>query len=436
MAITCPPTPSVPAGTGFVEGFLVRVDSAIGSFLCSSQGTILGQGIFSLATSAAILATALLGYRFIIGRASAQDGLTSLITIVIVFALLRAPTLFGVLFFNLLTDFPNEIGGAFVQAINYDALSAEATSPSITIDASSGSVSGSMDDFQDAIGELNERISRDSSGFFGGLIAAGAVLIISMLGWFLIAVALLMLTVAKIGLGIMLALAPFAVLSTLFTVTKPIFSKWLNQATTFAILPVLVYAVLALIMAVISFTFGTIQSQQGQTGIANISTSVGIMVLIVVISIYILIETKDMAGQLAGGMSLRTTGGAGPLARAPASAAGAAAGYVGGKAGKRLESAAKAGAGKAAGRARSVGQAIGQQANRIDAVRGAGNVARAVGAAPGKVAGAAGQKLSQSAGKAYTKGVVNPANRATGAVSGAARRSAQAVQRRVLGLKP
>ena len=70
--------------------------------------------------------------------------------------------------------------------------------------------------------------------------------LLMLTGLALAIVAAVLLMVSKLGVGILLAVAPFFLMARLLDVGKGLFEGWLRQLLTFALVPVFVYSLIAL----------------------------------------------------------------------------------------------------------------------------------------------------------------------------------------------
>lgn len=113
-----------------------------------------------------------------------------------------------------------------------------------------------------------------------------------------------LLALAKIALAVLLILTPLFALCYLFGPTKRLFDGWLGQVIHYALIPVLVYGVLALILAIA-------QTQVQQID-ANADTATFPQVLELalagLVAVLLLSQIIGVAGAIAGGISLSTMG--------------------------------------------------------------------------------------------------------------------------------
>ncbi len=124
---------------------------------------------------------------------------------------------------------------------------------------------------------------------------------------------------SKLAVGILLAVAPFFFVLYLFDATRSLFEGWLRQTLSFALIPVFLYGLLALVFGIVdqmSFELQTDTSNKVVTlgKIASYSGVVGVVFLLST-------QVKGWAAGVAGGFSLYTLGVLGAAARITAGGA-------------------------------------------------------------------------------------------------------------------
>ena len=165
-----------------------------------------------------------------------------------------------------------------------------------------GSQNSAMDQFYTTGMDAGDKLwSRGNLYTLSPLFAAIVVYAIT-LG--VAAYAAFLLALAKIGLAVLLILTPLFALCYLFGHTRRLFEGWLGQVIHYALVPILVYGVLALILAIA-------QTQVQQID-ANAETATFPQVLELalagLVAILLLAQIIGVASAIAGGISLSTMG--------------------------------------------------------------------------------------------------------------------------------
>ncbi|MDE0853913.1 MAG: type IV secretion system protein [Nevskia sp.] len=165
-----------------------------------------------------------------------------------------------------------------------------------------GSQNSAMDQFYTTGMDAGDKLwSRGNLYTLSPLFAAVVVYAIT-LG--VAAYAAFLLALAKIALAVLLILTPLFALCYLYGHTRRLFEGWLSQVIHYAVVPILVYGVLALILAIA-------QAQLQQID-ANAETATFPQVLELalagLVAILLLSQIVGVAGAIAGGISLTTMG--------------------------------------------------------------------------------------------------------------------------------
>jgi type IV secretion system protein VirB6 len=118
------------------------------------------------------------------------------------------------------------------------------------------------------------------------------------------AYAAFLLALAKIALAVLLILTPLFALCYLFGPTKRLFDGWLGQVIHYALIPVLVYGVLALILAIAQTQLQQIDAN------ADVATFPQVLELALagLVAVLLLTQIVGVAGAIAGGISLTAMG--------------------------------------------------------------------------------------------------------------------------------
>ena len=127
-------------------------------------------------------------------------------------------------------------------------------------------------------------------------------------GLVLAVLAAVLLMVSKLGVGILLAVAPFFLLLRLLDLGKGLFEGWLRQLLTFALIPIFVYSLIALNFGILT-TAHTELSAAAATA-AGVTFTVAIPYLLVaLVNMILLTQVMGWAGGVGGGIALAVSAG-------------------------------------------------------------------------------------------------------------------------------
>lgn len=130
------------------------------------------------------------------------------------------------------------------------------------------------------------------------MILGGAVMVCTVL---IVGYALFLIILAKLALAVLLAIAPLFIMFLLFNSTRNYFNSYLGQVMNYAMIPVLVYGILALALAIINMALRQFMSANLTQGALAVSSYVVLSEIIVFI---ILLQVTGMASALGGGLQL------------------------------------------------------------------------------------------------------------------------------------
>ena len=127
-------------------------------------------------------------------------------------------------------------------------------------------------------------------------------------GLVLAILAAVLLMVSKLGVGILLAVAPFFLILRLFDLGKGLFEGWLRQLLTFALVPVFVYSLIALNFNIL--TAAHTQLTTAVTSAAGVTfTSAVPYLLVALVNMILLTQVMGWAGGVGGGIALAVSAG-------------------------------------------------------------------------------------------------------------------------------
>ncbi|MFK5977543.1 MAG: type IV secretion system protein [Rhizobiaceae bacterium] len=290
-------------------GVTATVESSFGAVGTALEPFLLGFGAIFLILYAYSVMNDRQNFAF-------SDFALQIIKIIIIINLFRSWAFFDQIY-QLLSNGGAQIGGFFLQAAT----------------GSSDTIYVQFDNLITFI--LNIASTAASKGGTFNLMPAIIGAFVGILAAFLAAAAVVIMAVAKIGLGVAISLAPIVILTLYFKGTSGFFEKWIAWGVTFALVPIIVAGILGLVIVAANG-----EATSANNGVTDtIGGAMGI-VTIVCSAIYFLLQVPEYAGQLAGGAALSGLGralGSGAkntasTARGAMIAVGAGAGYVAGKA--------------------------------------------------------------------------------------------------------
>jgi len=136
--------------------------------------------------------------------------------------------------YTLATDVPNQIAGTMASALGQ----------------TDGDINQSFDQIVErAMGAAGNIASRAGFADIGTVLLGWAIILVALVALVPISVVLLL---SKVAVGILLALAPFAIALYFFDSTRSLFEGWLRQLLGFALTPVVIYALLGLVLSLVT----------------------------------------------------------------------------------------------------------------------------------------------------------------------------------------
>lgn len=199
----------------------------------------------------------------------------------IIFELATNWGMFTIFFYNVFTSGPDKVTGALTGGID----------PSQQLGA-----------LFDVGMDCAIRIFKKAITFNIGIILTGLLVFVGTL--LLTGYALFLLVLSKLGLAILLSLAPLFVTFALWKSTRGLFQGWLNYLVNFALVPILTYALLALVLSIMQDSVQKID----QAGEAVRMIDVTPFLLIGCISTLLFAQVNRIASSLGGGIALSTFG--------------------------------------------------------------------------------------------------------------------------------
>ncbi len=286
------------------ESILDATDAAIGTFIFDAWANfvaIAGHWI----TAMMILYVVITGYLMLIGRlgSSFGDWFVRIFKLLAVYVLVINIDLLTLFLFELFTDVPEAVASQLAGVAGADAGGINA---SIGIIWEQG-LSATQNIFQEA-----------SLTSWSPVIFALIILIVTVLAVVYIT---FLVMLAKLAVAVLLGVAPFFILLYLFESTKTIFEGWLRQLISFALIPIFLYGLLALVINIVRT-----MSDQMVDATANEVwgiTHVGPYALVMLVSLLLATQVMGWAAGVGGGFSLSSVGALSRVSRRTALATGA-----------------------------------------------------------------------------------------------------------------
>jgi type IV secretion system protein VirB6 len=141
-----------------------------------------------------------------------------------------------------------------------------------------------------------------ASGGWGAAFPLALLAIIDIIAvTIFVAVAITMVMIGKVALFVLLGLAPLFIAMALFDFSSSLFTGWLRTCLQYAIVPVIVYGILAFILTVMNAAVTNI------TGITDFSSGLTLLapfLILCVVGVVILLQALPIAASIAGGAPL------------------------------------------------------------------------------------------------------------------------------------
>lgn len=280
-----------------MDQLIANVDSIILGFVQGSFGSLTAT-IQILWRLMFIVFIAVYGYKVIIsGRFSTSDLIWHCLKIVILLVIATQWDTYFLFVYNMATDLPSDIAGQIIRA-TADTLGTDSRADS------EDSANVALQVFFDR-GMLVSSKLLDGAGWnnMGQYFYAFAV-------WFgtigLTGYSTMLIVLSKLAVAILLSVGPIFILLLMFLNTKSLFEGWMRTLLNYAIVPVFVCALLALILSIMETPLKFLEANAESKD--SLMTSVGPFLLTSVVSILLLSQILNMAPSITGGVSLSTMG--------------------------------------------------------------------------------------------------------------------------------
>jgi type IV secretion system protein VirB6 len=241
------------------------------------------------------------GYRvFITGKFYGPDLIVSCLKMVVILIIATQWDTFFVFVYNMVTDLPSDVAGVLI-ASSGDSLATNNLPPEANDQQTANqALSKFFDQGMTAAGNITE-----GAGWMDfGLYLYSFLVIFATIALTGYAAALIIL--AKLAVALLLAVGPIFILLLIFANTKNLFEGWLRTLLNYAVIPIFVYGLLAILLSLARGPSDALLANAGPG--SSLITYVGAFVLIAFASIILLMQVMNLAASITGGLSLSTLG--------------------------------------------------------------------------------------------------------------------------------
>ncbi|MBL4886801.1 MAG: type IV secretion system protein [Planctomycetaceae bacterium] len=281
-----------------IETIINNVDSIILAFVQGAFGSLtpIVQILWRLMF---IIFIAVFGYKVIIsGRFAVNDLIVNTLKIIILLLIATEWDTFFLLVYNMATDLPSDIAGQIMTG------AANATPGAVASDDTSANLI--LSNFYDralvVVTQILEGARWYEVGkyFYAFIIWFGAL---ALSGY-----AAMLIVLSKIAVAILLSIGPLFILLLIFANTRSLFEGWLRTLLNYAVIPIFVYALLALLLTISDPPLVSLENNT--TGSSNTLSYIGAFIFVSFVSVLLLMQVMNIAASITGGLSLSTMGSA------------------------------------------------------------------------------------------------------------------------------
>lgn len=288
-----------------MEQLIINVDNIVLGFVQGSFGSLSGT-IHVLWRLMFIVFIAVYGYKIMIsGRFSASDLLTHCLKIVVLLVLATQWNTFFQFVYRMVTDMPSDIAGHLLQASSA-SLGAQSQADNVM------SANTALSEFYMRVMKVSDHLLEGTSWTEIGPYLYAFCVWLAALGF--AGYATMLIILSKLAVALLLAIGPLFILLLIFNDTRQLFESWLKTLLNYAIIPVFVYALLALLL---SLEEAPLKYMERHSGVADqLITVIGPFLLVTLVATILLAQVMNLAGSVTGGISLSTMGAGGMAWRA------------------------------------------------------------------------------------------------------------------------
>ncbi|MEM8820088.1 MAG: type IV secretion system protein [Pseudomonadota bacterium] len=251
-----------------------------------------------------IIFIALFGYRVLFsGHFSFNDLVVNTLKIVVILIFATQSGAFVLFFFDSFTNLPNEVAGRVLAGGASGSVAPLATNISTAEQALSLFFDRGMTAGNNVVEDAGWRE-------FGLYFYAAFIWVVTIL---FAGYALMLIILSKLAVSILLAIGPLFLLLLMFQSSRGFFEGWFRALVNYAIIPVFVYSLLALVLTVMEGPLQLLETNS--TSGDEIVTALGAFALVGIIGFVLMLQVTTMAAGVAGGFALSTMNFAGNAIR-------------------------------------------------------------------------------------------------------------------------
>lgn len=279
-----------------IETTINNVDTIIFAFVSGAFGSFTPI-VSTLWRLMFIIFIAVFGYKVIIsGRFSASDLLVNMLKIIILLIVATRWDHFTLLVYNITTDLPADIAGVLISSVD-----AATATPGVSNEATANTA---LSAFYDRAMMVTSKVLEGAGWTKWGLYIYAFVIWFGALAFTGFAAMLIILS--KMAVAILLAVAPLFILLLIFANSKSLFDGWLRTLLNYAVIPIFVYGVLALMLSISELPLQFLENNSNPDD--AILSSIAPFLFICVVSVLILSQVMNLSASVTGGLSLSTMG--------------------------------------------------------------------------------------------------------------------------------
>ena len=278
-------TDVIDTAKGFVNTVMSRVeDDVIHDIVFKSYTTIVSDYRVTIGLMITLLVV-WIGFKFVYGDMAFTVGeaVRKLVVAIIIWGLLTNWDIFALFFYDIFTKGPNELAASLTRSLTGK-----------TVD----SYAGIADLFDDAYA-----VSAYLFGQVGLTEGWGYIpiaILYSLIALMTVGLALAFILIAKLGLGVVLIIAPIPIALLMFPATQGVFVGWLRALIGLALMPVMIVAALVFMLSIIGNDI-----HNAATGVVEIQMEfLYANMLIMGVAAFLFWHIMDIAKSIGGGLNI------------------------------------------------------------------------------------------------------------------------------------
>ena len=269
-----------------IQNLLANVDNVLTDYVLNMFGN-LSSGLNTLWTAMAILVVTFYGIRIIAqGDFNPPEALIIMFKMVIIGVLTTSWSEFSIFVYRVITDAPSELAAAMLGFGPND------TTINIELDA-----------FIDKSTQGAENILRGAGWSDVGKFIYNAFVWIGMV--IFVGYAAFLIILSKMATAVTLAVAPIFILLLIFRQSQHLFEGWLRTTLSYALIPLFVYAILALLIALSIEPLANLMEKTDGAGVGMAGAIVQYLIFTFV-GFLLLLQVTGITANIAGGAALST----------------------------------------------------------------------------------------------------------------------------------